>query len=377
MPPQFRHRPLDASTRQIRVVRVDAIIDGIPHCSLSLLDLDLNGCSPFKALSYVWGPMLPQRTIYIEGHEFSIRQNLFDFLQTSHASAHDHLWVDQICIDQQDVDERNHQVQLMADIYSNAVEVLIWLGLAENSDICAINHIAERQYDGYIENALRARYTELATDPIYTMPSEALQPPPEPLFSCICKFLEKSYWNRLWIVQEIFLGKARKIVCGDHTLSWESFHAYTFPSGSPKRDTHLSGAFQLSSWTTKHSYVGLDTVLDRFSGKDCEDPRDKIFGLQALVEPEQRMAVDYSKSPMQVFVDSFVHALDSPFGRPANLRRASDFCHKCTFGSTVIILPALPGTIACAFPVEDFYLLATQRARVASHMGIAANHSLL
>jgi hypothetical protein len=84
---------------------------------------DLDVAPPYRCLSYVWGSGERLRTINVEGSAFTIRENLFEFLALHHERLPDgYIWIDQLCVDQTNNSERNHQVQLMAEIYSAAEE---------------------------------------------------------------------------------------------------------------------------------------------------------------------------------------------------------------------------------------------------------------
>lgn len=90
------------------------------------------GCTPrnppaYTSLSYTWGPPGPTRHITIDGRLLPIQENLYNFLCKLGRSSSKSFWIDQICIDQRSVIERNHQVSMMADIYKSALETIIWL----------------------------------------------------------------------------------------------------------------------------------------------------------------------------------------------------------------------------------------------------------
>jgi hypothetical protein len=97
--------------------------------------VDLDDKPTYKALSYVWGAPIDLRKILVNGYDFYIRQNLFDFLQwfiLEQDYCNIPIWIDQLCINQGALEERNRQVGMMANIYSMADEALIWLGLDLN-----------------------------------------------------------------------------------------------------------------------------------------------------------------------------------------------------------------------------------------------------
>jgi hypothetical protein len=90
----------------------------------------------YDALSYVWGDSDNPRSIYIGEHDLPITRNLHAALSHLRNFCHERIiWVDAICIDQKNTEEKEQQIQIMAKIYSQANRVLVWLGeAADNSD---------------------------------------------------------------------------------------------------------------------------------------------------------------------------------------------------------------------------------------------------
>lgn len=106
-------------------------------CKLNTFTIGEDECPQYKALSYTWGSPIYGReeafastsTILCNDQPFSVVLNLMDALEQLRTSGYEgYIWIDAICIDQQNVGERNAQVLLMGDIYSSALEVIIWLG---------------------------------------------------------------------------------------------------------------------------------------------------------------------------------------------------------------------------------------------------------
>jgi Heterokaryon incompatibility protein (HET) len=95
----------------------------------------------YSALSYEWATDTADQIIALDEKQFYIRQNLWDYLaQLRHEQLAVHLWIDGICIDQQNVEERNHQVHRMSAIYSQANLVLTWLGKDEEDYSSLLRH---------------------------------------------------------------------------------------------------------------------------------------------------------------------------------------------------------------------------------------------
>jgi hypothetical protein len=105
-----------------RSIRVLAIEPGTfrqtIHCSLKLVQLDEAGSLPYEALSYVWGPPTPAVPIVCNEIQMNVTPNLGAALQRLRYSDLTRiLWVNAICINQKDLDERAQQVSIMGDVY--------------------------------------------------------------------------------------------------------------------------------------------------------------------------------------------------------------------------------------------------------------------
>lgn len=126
----YYYRPL-ASTRSTRVLLLqpDADHNAELRCILEEISLDMTQIRRYSALSYVWGAKAGTRPLYSEGMTILITPNCEKALRhLRHVKEPVTLWVDAICINQKDLNERAQQVSLMGDVYRNADEVVIWLG---------------------------------------------------------------------------------------------------------------------------------------------------------------------------------------------------------------------------------------------------------
>ena len=157
----------------------------------------------YTALSYTWGSKDANYVIILEGSRRSVRKNLWRFLHQAKELKSEFtgwLWIDALCINQNNTTERSQQVSVMPQIYSSAKEVLVWLGPS---------------YHGSDE-AMR----ELARSPSYWRPKRKFpkmwtrKSGPALLGLCM-----RPYWQRLWILQEIMLARAINILCGKDTVS--------------------------------------------------------------------------------------------------------------------------------------------------------------
>jgi hypothetical protein len=94
-----------------------------------LIEAPLSKPPKYEALSYVWGSPTPGTAISCHGLELLVTENCVLAMRRVRWRFKTRLlWIDAICIDQTSGEEKQHQVQLMGDVYSNAEEVIIWLG---------------------------------------------------------------------------------------------------------------------------------------------------------------------------------------------------------------------------------------------------------
>lgn len=141
---EFRHMALIVGWQEFRLLQVLPSLSesGLLCSRIHHFRLDAPELPSFEALSYVWGKERPYKTILVNDALFSVRLNLWNFLDVSRRQqANTWLFVDAICIDQTNLQERARQVQLMGEIYTSAKQVLIWLG-SEDKDIASLMILA-------------------------------------------------------------------------------------------------------------------------------------------------------------------------------------------------------------------------------------------
>jgi hypothetical protein len=262
----FQYEPLDQSKGQIRLFRMDIPHDNVPvDLSGSLETFSLDSCPEFHAVSYEWGPDNWVSHIKLNSSTKTIRANLFSYLwhYREHSKSimphHVYLWIDQICINQTSIAERNHQVQLMSRVYRQASSVISWLGCG---DIC---------------------WEELHRE---------------------------SYWNRLCVQQENYLAKHVELMRGITILP-----ASEFVKASPQPPACLT----LPEPREVHKppkYLSLVAAITTFSCHECVDPKDKIYGLLGMVCPEHQIEVDYSLPTLKIFYTALAKVLERDHEAP-------------------------------------------------------------
>lgn len=146
-PDMFQHSILPKEKGSFRLIQVrpDLSVDGLLDCYLQNA---LVQESNYVCLSYTWGHLGDECHIKLDGKLCYVRRNLYDFLQAARQRlTFCILWIDALCINQADIEERNHQVQQMGNIFAGARLVVSWLGngLETQEFVQAIGQEFDRQ----------------------------------------------------------------------------------------------------------------------------------------------------------------------------------------------------------------------------------------
>lgn len=171
----------------------------------------------YEALSYYWGPKVRKeeaeviRIIRPDGiFPIPLRHNLASALKCLRYPDRERwLWVDALCIFQKKHDplairEKNLQLPLMHEVYNRAKHVCVWLGASEANDSRAMKFVSKMVNLEYFHKFMNSDGGE------------------EELAS-LAELLQKPWWNRRWIVQEIAVARDATIFCGNDQLPWKDF----------------------------------------------------------------------------------------------------------------------------------------------------------
>ena len=299
-PEKFTYQPLQEPMgfRLLELLPGDQ--DEKLRCSLT--HSSLTSHPYYQAVSYTWGTPGLIREIELNGVAYAIQKNLFDFFKQLHLNfAGVPLWVDALCINQEDTLEKNIQVPLMGLIYSYAKSVLIWLGphadgSEEYFDFC--NRISSEPQSF---NTFRSRLRE-------KVESDA----GNHTWAAMAALQRRTYWTRTWIIQEIALASDIHVFCGDRSSHWSNFR-YSMPEHDindqgigMKNPTHALG--KLSKLRIVATRLSLRQLLFQCHMSRSSDPRDLVYGLLNLaVDSKDRLSsivVDYSSSLEKLFLQS-------------------------------------------------------------------------
>ncbi|KUJ16452.1 uncharacterized protein LY89DRAFT_586491, partial [Mollisia scopiformis] len=132
----------DGDHQKIRILTLLPSSDKKTQIKCSLEIVSLKDHASYTALSYTWGDWVDRREIFIDGHPLLITANLHEALKRFRKSQDSiKLWVDAICINQKDLPERDSQVRLMREIFCQAEQTWLWLGIEADASEKALNLI--------------------------------------------------------------------------------------------------------------------------------------------------------------------------------------------------------------------------------------------
>ncbi|KAF7538347.1 hypothetical protein G7054_g2943 [Neopestalotiopsis clavispora] len=250
----------------------------------------------YSALSYCWQTRDESEPVELQGclrGTKMISRDLISALQAAHSRfTDDWLWVDAICIDQSQNDEKNDQVPRMQAFYESADRVLVWLG--------------EEFPDSELENRDGTRYSTSLTAFGFTR-GKILQ-------LCDDALAGRAWWTRVWVIQEMVVARKLHVCIGSHLLQWDKFVQGTqawrqadYGAGLSDSKVRIQQLDRLRKdwWKAKHS-LDLLQLLDRGRQSYATDARDNIYGLLGLMNPEDRkgVCVDYNRSTRHVYAET-------------------------------------------------------------------------
>jgi len=250
----------------------------------------------YEAISYSWGNAQQTKPITCDGGLFHITENLFDGLRRMRlADRERYLWADAICINQDDVDERERQVGLMGAVYSTARQVLVWMG-------------EEARHEGQRAFEAMDKMDRLASFycPVYELEMRMasgidanwakLQPAISQVnVGPIRELTKKDWFRRSWVVQEIIRARKATLICGGHHFAWDKFsNVWTLLSAyTGMNQGNITLRYMLDAQEASDRYwEPLDWIMDMTaliwmqSSFECKDPRDKIYAVLNLTESE-------------------------------------------------------------------------------------------
>ncbi|KAF2760914.1 HET-domain-containing protein [Pseudovirgaria hyperparasitica] len=290
----------------------------------------------YIALSYAWGEG-EHMDIDVSGRNMSVGVNLYNALSSiRQASGHRDVfvWVDQICINQNDQSEREHQVRHMRDIYAQATSVIAWVGLPIDGTQLLFAHL---ESIGLAHFRTSGNRTTATPDLVaFQDVIESLEGQSHIVRRAFVHLASSVYWTRVWVIQEFAVARDVIVACGTYRLSGDILSDSLAEIGSTKNElkgngsladqknidlitrsyTHAAESFMQGVCSLRQRYMYMSTPRSLFSvlstsslleedynHLSCSNPRDRIFALLGLVadSDEFHFFPDYSSTCEKVY----------------------------------------------------------------------------
>lgn len=308
------YQRLDSSRDEIRLIRLTpASLTEPIQCSLFITPRD--SAPAYKALSYAWGDRPAPNPIFIDSRPFYVTRNLKNGLTRIRPQVGEQeliLWIDAICINQDDIPERSLQTAKMSSIYRNASSVLVLLGMENHGSSAALR---------FARDLLSSNKAKVAT----LLRGEAGE---NNLRRLVTLFRRRYFW-RIWVIQEIHYAKSAVVYCGDDEISWNALDSvcdilaaqesnlrallYKWPSWV---HTLLQGGprgLRLSRYSRpQSSFPPLLELLISHKSKESTDPKDKVFALVGISASRETFGnIDYSLSVREIYTHTARHIIST------------------------------------------------------------------
>lgn len=303
---------------QVRLLEILPPISAQSNVNCRLSTVSLDDSPDYVALSYVWGDPIVTGNIRVNNCVMSVTTNLESALRQIRATLFDdsdsehelrglpsRFWIDAVCINSKDKDERSHQVQIMRTIYQQASLVLTWLGPPEYDLVYGMVSVDMLGQKLSLSEA-RKRDIEWMSEYPEFWDIDCSDNTLNKAWNTISRLHSLDYWSRVWTLQERVLAKRLWFMVGPCVVDGNYFEEVmtlleNIQSGLVTKPTFVSdvvwGFLSVQGYisTDKRQFFKRITVdpgeksealEDFFVTYDYKatDPRDKIYAVLGLFD---------------------------------------------------------------------------------------------
>ncbi|GAP86951.1 putative heterokaryon incompatibility protein [Rosellinia necatrix] len=285
----------------------------------------------YDATSYTWGLPENPESINCGGSQVWIQRNAFHMiLDLRRPDKPRKIWIDAICINQCDLDERAAQVSIMHHIYRCASATWVWLGRPDESSSAVLRYAATLDAKKFVSEfsdcqygTILAKFTEKSYffDDSFNAGADANNL--RDLATGIVDFLNRPWFSRVWIQQEASLSEKVQVVCGPDYIEWDNIFALAWIMCPKYTETWPDYIHQKLSRTVnniqavriiqkaRHYHfqetygptdigLGFEGLINTVSRYEATDPRDRIFAMgNMIINSGEWFEVDY-RIPWQI-----------------------------------------------------------------------------
>ena len=268
----------------------------------------------YSALSYAWGAPTCVKPLSCNGYQILVTENLdlaLRHLRQSDTSLN--LWIDQLCINQYDLKEKESQVSLMGRVYKRSWNTVVWLGGEADSSTVTLDVI--RDFNTIFQFGLESPDLDPESFAEYHLPIPGSQP-----WVDISKLLARSWFLRTWVMQEVVLsGSEVAVLCGYKCVKWSDITIFAYNLEKQDLVRYLDVERRINGKAEDPGYrrirqidrlkdgntlspAGFIDVLEQGRGSKATDLRDKVYGMLGMKPVTIRP--DYSKSVRELYTEA-------------------------------------------------------------------------
>ena len=326
-----KHQYLPLGHRHIRLLKAwrdDTKLPAELRCEYLLTPLD-EQLVTYTAISYVWGDpsAVSQIVCNSDGGYLSLTASASDILNAIiEARVPGYFWIDQLCINQEDKQEKEDQVRMMGEIFASANNVIAWLGAPTADSNMATSFVVT------LFNAMKylaSRNTIITAESLaWNLGCEH----PSPKWLALRNFLKRPWFERLWIVQEIIMASGEMILlCGNFSITWNTLAEVVVTietnglsrlilqnidngegdSDAPGGLLNTACVHAMKKMRNLRRPIDLQFALIYCLRFKATDPRDKLFALLGLATDadDPVLLPNYRATVREVFTASSRHMM--------------------------------------------------------------------
>ncbi|KAL7780866.1 heterokaryon incompatibility domain-containing protein [Trichoderma afarasin] len=308
---KYYYEPLCADDA-VRIVVLDPAAGETTPLSCSIIQCRRSAQTmDYIAVSYVWGKPEFSRNLEIrcdgDISYLRITRNVDTLLRRFRASNKPrYLWIDAVCLDQENETEKAQQIPLMGRIYEEAKSIFIWLGPENHMTAMTFAFFRKANRLPEIE---KAKMAKRLADLGWKMNRDAGLDSPVSAVLLIVDFFDRPWFSRRWVIQEAYVARQATVYCGNHSIPLPLL--ITAARRIQTLDMSSYSIAMVANLGKSATKDGILALLWKFHEAGCLEPRDRIAALFGLLAKNDRFPLDYTTHWTELYkqVASFLFGL--------------------------------------------------------------------
>lgn len=287
-----------------------------------LITLPITTEVQYDAISYKWASWRHRAAIECDGSRIVVTKDVENMLRRlRRPAAFRRLWIDSICINQDDETEKSQQIARMTDIYRNAFSTFIWLGEEDKTTSSAfsllntlkeVNLLCEARFEPGYTGSKSLTFDQLRK---FGLPEEN-----DPRWLPLISLLYQPWFTRTWVLQEVTLATSPWMQCGSYCFSWNDKARILTDLKNGNVDGHydisLDLALQIGKFGVTYQSSSGATLLQLLClahATRAKESNDQIFAILGLASDRDsiRPLVNYSASANENYKAIALHYLSA------------------------------------------------------------------